>query len=140
MNKEILQEYIDACELVRETEQDIQKISRKKKTVVQTNVKGSNPDFPYQEQHFRIQGITFTVKDDDRLRGEEALLEQRKENAEKIKIQVEKWMLGIPLRMQRIVRYRYLEGLSWGQTAAKMGRNASADSIRKEFERFFAES
>ena len=30
MDKQILQDYIDACELIKETEQDIQRLQRKK--------------------------------------------------------------------------------------------------------------
>ena len=52
MDKTILQEYIDACELIRETEEDIRKLRRKKQTVVQTHVKGSNPVFPYRNSTF----------------------------------------------------------------------------------------
>ena len=59
--------------------------------------------------------------------------------AEQVKLQVEEWMLTIPSRMQRIIRYRYLEGMSWGQVAIKMGRKASADSVRMELERFLKE-
>lgn len=140
MDKAILQEYIDACELVKETEKEIQKLNRKKKTIIQTNVKGSMHEFPYVEQHFKVQGTTFTVKDDSSLRYEEKLLEQQKARAEQIKLQVEEWMLTIPSRMQRIVKYRYLEGFSWGQVAINIGRKASADSVRKEFERFLEEN
>ena len=136
MDKSILQEYTDACELIKETEQEIKKLNQKKKTIVQTNVKGSNPNFPYQEQHFRVQGTTFTVKDDSRIRYEMASLEKQKENAERIKIQVEEWITSIPIRMQRIVKYRYLEELSWAQVAEKMGRKATEYGIKKEFERF----
>lgn len=136
MNKEILQEYIDACELIKETEKDIGRLNQKKKTIIQTSVKGSSPDYPYTEQHFKIRGTAFTVKDDSRLRQEEKLLEQRKANAEKIKIQVEEWMLLIPARMQRIVRYRYLNEMTWEQVAGKMGRKATADGVRMELERF----
>lgn len=136
MDKNILQEYIDACRLMEETEQEIKKLNQKKRTIVQTNVKGSNPKFPYQEQHFRIQGTTFTVKDDSRIRYEMLTLEKRKENAESIKLQVEEWMTSLPMRMQRIVKYRYLEGLSWAQVAKKMGRKATENGIKKEFERF----
>ncbi|MCM1190655.1 MAG: RNA polymerase subunit sigma-70 [bacterium] len=137
MDKKILQDYIDACELIGETEKEISRISRKKKTVIQTNVKGSSHDFPYTPQHFKIQGTTFTVRDDDRLRHEEKLLEQRKARAEEIKIRVEEWMLTIPARIQRIIKYKYLDGLTWEQVAAKMGRNTTADGARKEIERFF---
>lgn len=136
MDKAILQEYVDACELVKETEKEIQKLNRKKKTIIQTNVKGSMHEFPYVEQHFKVQGTTFTVKDDSRLRYEEKLLERQKARAEQIKQQVEEWMLKISSRMQRIVKYRYLEGMTWEQVAVKMGRKATADSVRMEMERF----
>lgn len=136
MDKTILQDYIDACELIKETEKDIRRLNQKKKTIIQTNVKGSMHKFPYVEQHFKVQGTTFSVKDDSRLRYEEKLLEQRKANAEQIKLQVEEWMLTLPSRMQRIVKYRYLEGLSWEKVAMKMGRRATADSVRMELERF----
>lgn len=136
MDKNILQEYIDACELVKETEKEIRKLNQKKKTIIQTNVKGSMHEFPYVEQHFKIQGTTFNMKDDSSLRYEEKLLEQQKTKAEQVKLQVEEWMITIPSRMQRIVKYRYLEGLSWGQVAARIGRKATENSVKKEFERF----
>ena len=136
MDKKILNDYIDACRLIKETEADICWLKKKRKTVIQTNVKGSNPRFPYQEQHFRVQGTAFTYQDDGNLRLEEMLLEQRKENAEKIKRQVEEWMLTIPIRMQRIIRYKIFEELTWEQTAVKIGRKATGDSVRMEFNNF----
>lgn len=139
MNKEILEEYIDACELIKDTEKDINHLRQKRKTIIQTSVKGSNHDFPYTEQRFKVEGMAFTVADDNQLRYEERILEKRKINAEKIKLQVEEWMLTIPVRMQRIIRYRYLEELPWEQVAVKIGRKATADSVRKELNRFFKE-
>ena len=136
VDKKILYEYIDACALIRETKEDIRRLKRKKKTVVQTNVKGSNPDFPYQEQHFKVQGSAFTYQDDQNLRLEEKLLEKRKENAEKIKRQVEEWMQTIPVRMQRIIRYKIFEERTWEETAARIGRKATENGLKKEFERF----
>ncbi len=140
MDKKILEDYIDARELIKETEKDIQRLKKRKKTVIQTNVKGSNPNFPYQEQHFRVQGTTFTYQDDANLRLEENLLVQRKQNAEKVKKQVEEWMLTIPMRMQRIIQYKVFDGLTWEQTAARIGRKATGDGIRKEFQRFMEEN
>lgn len=136
LDKKILADYIDAMELIKETEEDIRKLKKRRKTVIQTNVKGSNPSFPYQEQHFRIAGTTFSYQDDKNLRLEERLLDQRKENAEKIKRQVEEWLLTVPVRMQRIIKYKIFEGMTWEQTAAKIGRKAMGDNVRKEFERF----
>ncbi len=137
MDKQILSDYIDACELIKETEQEIKKLNKKKKTIIQTNVKGSNPYFPYQEQHFRIAGTVFSCADDSALRYEEKILAQRKDSAEQIKRQVEQWMLTIPVRMQRIIRMKYFERLQWEEIAVRMGRGATADSIRKEMERLF---
>ena len=135
MDKRILNDYIDACALVKETEEDIRRLKKKKKTVIQTNVKGSNPSFPYQAQHFKVQGTAFTYLDDSSLRMEEKLLEQRKESAEKIKRQVEEWVLTIPIRMQRIIRYKIFEERTWERVATLL-RARSGESVRKEFERF----
>lgn len=140
MDKKILEDYIDANELLKETEKDIVRLKKRRKTILQTNVKGSNPNFPYQEQHFLIQGTTFTYQDDANLRMEEKLLEKRKENATKIKHQVEEWMLTVPVRIQRIIKYKIFEEMTWEQTAARIGRKATGDGIRMEFERFIGKS
>lgn len=137
MDKHILDQYIDACALIEETEKDIQKLRQKKRTVIQTNVSGSNPEHPYNPQHFKIQGTTFTLREDSQLRMEEKLLEKRKADAEKIKIQVEEWINTIPQRMQRIIKYKIFENLTWQQVAKKMGRKATEISLKKEYQRFF---
>lgn len=136
MDKHILDQYIDACALIKKTEKDIQKLRQKKRTVIQTNVSGSNPEHPYNPQHFKIQGTTFTFREDSQLRMEEKLLEERKEDAEKIKTRVEEWMNTIPQRMQRIIEYKIFEKQTWKQVAKEMGRDATEESVRKEFERF----
>ncbi len=138
--KNILEQYMDACELVKETEKDIQRLKKKRKTIVQTNVKGSNPEWPYQEQHFKVQGTTFTYADDFQLRMEEKLLEERKANAAKIKREAEAFMNTIPPRIQRIIRFKIFQKLSWDETAQRMGRKATGDSIRMEFDRFMKEN
>lgn len=137
MDKNILSQYIDACELIKETEEEIKKLNRKKKTVIQTNVSGSNPEFPYNPQHFKIQGTTFNYADDSQLRYQKKILEERKSQAEKLKINVEGWLNTIPPRMQRIIKYKVFEELTWQQVARKMGRRATEEGVRKEFNRFF---
>ena len=94
--------------MIRETEQDIKRLKRKRQTIVPGSVKGSMNDFPYAETHFKIEGTSFTYTDDTQLRMEEKLLEERKAQSEEIKLQVEQWMNGIPVRMQRIIRYKVL--------------------------------
>ncbi|RHU90443.1 RNA polymerase subunit sigma-70 [Ruminococcus sp. OM08-7] len=137
MDKNILSQYIDACELIRETEEEIKKLNRKKKTVIQTNVSGSNPEFPYNPQHFKVQGTTFSVRDDSQLRYQQKILEERRRQAEQLKINVEGWLNTIPPRMQRIIKYKVFEELTWQQVARKMGRKATEGSVKMEFQRFF---
>ena len=137
MDKNILSQYIDACELIRETEEEIKKLNRKKKTVIQTNVSGSNPEFPYNPQHFKVQGTTFSVRDDSQLRYQQKILEERRRQAEQLKINVEGWLNTIPPRMQRIIKYKVFEELTWQQVARKMGRKAPEGSVKMEFQRFF---
>lgn len=137
MDKNILSQYIDACELIKETEEEIKKLNRKKKTVIQTNVSGSNPEFPYNPQHFKIQGTTFNYADDSQLRYQKKILEERKSQAEQLKINVEGWLNTIHPRMQRIIKYKVFEELTWQQVARKMGRRATEEGVRKEFNRFF---
>lgn len=137
--KNILEQYMDACELVKETEKDIQRLKKKRKTIVQT-VKGSNPEWPYQEQHFKVQGTTFTYTDDFQMRMEEKLLEERKVNAAKIKREAEAFINTTPPRIQRIIRFKIFQKLSWDETAQRMGRKATGDSIRMEFYRFMKEN
>lgn len=133
--KSTLEAYVDACALVKETEVDIQKM-RKQETVLD-KVKGSNPDFPYQTQSFKVSGMVETVIEyGASLEREKELLHQRKENAEKIKVNAEKVMADASVRVQRIIRYKIFEGLTWEEVAIKMGGKATAESVRKEYQRF----
>lgn len=137
MDKDILKQYIDACEAVKETEEQTRQLQKNRKTVVVDSVKGSMHDFPYAAKSFKVAGIAHSVLEDPgQLDREEAVLEERKAAAAQIKVQVEAWLNTIPVRMQRIIRYRFFEDCSWKQVAVKMGRRATENGIKKEFERF----
>lgn len=136
MDKRLLSDYIDACELIRETEQQIRRLQDKQSETTQDSVRGSNPEFPYNAQHFKIEGTTFSMRDDARLLEKKKLLADRRAAAEETRVQVERWMVTIPARMQRIIRWKLFEGLTWEETAAKLGRKATGDSVKKEFQRF----
>lgn len=140
VDKDILSQYIDACEIIKETEEEIRRIKRQRKTIVQSVVKGSMHGFPYTAQNFHIEGIPYSVVQDPRsLEVEERLLEQQKANAQALKLQVEAWMMTVPMRMQRIIRMKFFEERTWGEVAVQMGRKATAEGTRKEFERFMEE-
>lgn len=138
MNKSILNDYIDACENIKDTEEEIRKLNRRKKTIIQANVNGSNPEFPYEKKRFKIQGMEFAYKDDMSLRFYKKILEERKQKAEELKLEVERWLNTISNRMQRIIRYKIFEGMTWDQVAVRIGRKATGDSVRMEFNNFMS--
>ena len=93
------------------------------------------------EQIERLEKLLPKVRDasmqepgaEDRL---EEVLKERLRNAARIKQDVEVWINTIPVRMQRIIRYRIFEGMTWEQVAIRMGRGATGDSVRVEYVRF----
>lgn len=137
MDKEILSQYIDACELIKETEREIQKLRQRRKVILQDSVKGSMQEFPYAAQSYHIEGLAYaTVQTPGLLDEEEELLEERRAAAAEIKVQVEVWLNTVPQRLQRIIRMKIFEEMTWAQVAVRMGRKATPDGIRKEFENF----
>lgn len=139
MDKNILTEYIDACEFINDTEKEIKKLKKNRKQVID-KVRGSNPDFPYQPQSFGIAGTTETYVNADLIKSEENLLEKQKRQAEELKQQVEEWMEEVPFRMRRIIRYKFFKELTWEEVATLMGRKCTGEGIRKEFNRFMEEN
>lgn len=137
MDKQILNQYIDACKVVDETKEEIRKLKKNRKRILADTVKGSSYDFPYTLKTYRTEGLAYSVlKDPDELDRLEVVLKERLQNAERIKHQVEMWLNTIPMRMQRIIRYKIFEGLTWEEVATRMGRKATPDGIRKEYENF----
>lgn len=85
MDRNVLEQYIDACELVKETEQEIAKIKRQREVILRDSVKGSMHDFPFTEKRIHIQGLPDQViRKSEQMENRERLLVERKEAAEKI--------------------------------------------------------
>lgn len=140
MDKQILEQYIDACELIKDTKEEIQKLRKRRRQMEQISVKGSSHEFPYTPKNYHFEGLGYAVvKNPDELDRLEVILAARIRNAERIKQQVEAWMLTISPRMQRIIRYKIFDELTWAQVAAKMGRKATEASVKMEFQRFMSE-
>lgn len=137
MDKRILNDYIDACAQVKETKDALLKLQKAKKRREQDAVKGSSHEFPYTAQTYHIEGLAYAVVmdpgEEDRL---EEILRERLRDAERIKQDVEAWLNTISMRMQRIIKYKIFEGLTWNQVAIRMGRKATADGVRMEYVNF----
>ena len=135
MDKKALMDYVDTCELIKETEYEISRM--RKIEMEHAKVFGSNPEFPYQKKSFHVSGVTEVYLNQTEINKEKQLLRERKKHAENSKYEIEKWMNTIPSRMQRIIRMKYFEGKSWEEIAVQMGRKATADSVRMELNNFF---
>lgn len=135
MNKDLLDNYMDACALIEETKEDIRRLQQKR-TEVQDVVKGSMAEWPYIQKNIHISGFV----EDPEIRAETdrklSILQQRKANAEKIQMEVEEALNGIPMRMQRIIRFKIFQRRTWEETAMKMGGRCTGESVKKEFQRF----
>lgn len=134
--RQILNDYIDACELIRETEEDIKQLEKFRSTTAQVKVKGSMAEHPYIERSFSIGGVQYSTRNEEQLTMEKQLLDDRRQAAEGIRLQAEEIINQAPLRMQRIIRLKCVEGMTWKEVAKKMGRGCTEMSVRKEFDRF----
>lgn len=139
MDKKILEDYIDACAFIKDTEAEIARLEKKKR-YVQDKVRGSNPDWPYEERSFNIGGTTETVQDSAALAKERQILDEQRKIAMDLKLGVEEWMKEIPFRMQRIIKYKFFNRLSWEEVATLMGKKCTENGIKKEFERFMRQN
>lgn len=135
IDKNVLYEYIDACKVVEEADADLCRLLRRQKAVLQDSVKGSNPNFPYEPRTFHIEGVAENVSSAE-IERYRAILKERRQKAHSKRIEVEEWVNTIPLRMQRIVRLKYFEGLTWAEVGLRMTGRGSGESARKEFTRF----
>jgi len=131
-----LNDYIDAKELYDETVKEIARLQRRKGTVLQDSVKGSMQEFPYAAKNFHVAGIVYSPEDDSKLRQDEDILAERARTTGETKRKVELYINRIPARMQRIIKYKLFEEKTWEEVATRLGRNATEDSVKKEFQRF----
>jgi hypothetical protein len=139
MNKEILTQYSDLQQEVKElrqrierNEQQIEKIEEDG-TVVD-KVMGGDGGL----QSFRIEGFPYPEYSKKK-----TLLYMRKATLESLEFElletlnkVEEFISSIDdSRMRRIINLRVVEGLSWQQVANRIGGNTE-DSVKKAFYRF----
>ena len=66
LDKQILEQYIDACELIKDTKEEIGKLRKRRRQIQKDSVKGSAQEFPYTLQTYHLEGLGYaTVKDPD---------------------------------------------------------------------------
>lgn len=127
-DKEILTQYVHAHELLIELDEDIQALSTK---VLKDKVKGSNPEYPYEERSFRISG-----KDSESWERRILQKTEQKKVLQEIDDRAQEIIRHAPPHIQRIIRFRCEKRLSWEEVARRMGGRITGEGRRKELQRF----
>lgn len=111
MTKELLEQYLDICGELYDLDR-----------LVTDTVSGCLPEPPYTRHTISVRGIPYTA---------------RRAKLERQKVEIEDFVEGIPSAgLRRIVTYRALQGLSWKDVAAKMGRKYSEAGTKMKYYRF----
>lgn len=113
---------------LKRVEDDIRKEKSKE---LSDSVSGSNPNFPYEERHFVVTGVS-----ELRL----TKLRKQKRNAERRILKLNK-ALDYELNkidpvVADIIRKKYFENMNWYQIAIDKGY-ADESGVRKVFNRYF---
>lgn len=140
VSKEILTQYSDLQEEIKEVRQRIEQTERQieriesEKTVCD-KVRGGEGGL----QSFKIEGFPYPEYS-----RKKTLLYSRKATLTSLEMElletlnkVEEFIASISdSRMRRIINLRFIENLSWNKVADRIGGGNTEDSVRKAFDRF----
>ena len=143
MDKDILIQYSDMVEEVKDLRRRIEKLQDNidKLVPVKDSVKGTRKDGTIGSITVSGYPVPAYYRYKNQLEKREAAL--RKKEAELLELvnTVEEYITGInDSKMRRILRYRYIDNMSWTKIAFRMGKKYTADSCRMLHNRFFEES
>lgn len=143
MDKDILIQYSDMVEEVKDLRRRIRKLQDDidKLEPVKDSVKGTRRDGTIGSITISGYPVPVYYRYKNQLEKREAAL--RKKEAELLELvnTVEEYIAGISdSKMRRILRYRYIDNMSWTKIAFRMGKKYTADGCRMLHNRFFEES
>jgi hypothetical protein len=140
ITKKILHEYIDLQREIEETREKIAKVEKQiakieKQGAVIDTVSGGDGGI----QHFKIEGFPYPEYS-----RKKTLLYARQTTLTNLEIELMETINEIELFisqiddsfMRRIINLRFIEKLSWGEVANRMGGANNEDNIKKAFYRF----
>ncbi|MDY5988301.1 MAG: hypothetical protein SPJ11_01465 [Coprococcus catus] len=143
MDKDILIQYSDLVEEVKDLRRRIRKLQDDidKLEPVKDSVKGTRRDGTIGSITISGYPVPVYYRYKNQLEKREAAL--RKKEAELLELvnTVEEYITGInDSKMRRILRYRYIDNMSWTKIAFRMGKRYTAEGCRMLHNRFFEES
>lgn len=140
VSKEILIQYSDLQEEVKEVRERIEKTEKQiAKIEDEENVTDTVSGGSGGVQHFKIEGFPYPEYS-----RKKTLLYARKATLASLELelletlnQVEEFITSVDdSRIRRIITLRFIDNLSWNKVADRIGGNNTEDSVRKAFTRF----
>lgn len=140
MTKEILIQYCDLKEEVKDLRRRIEKLETEIERIeaeryVTDSVKGGYGGI----QHYTIKGFPYPEysRKKTRLYLNKAQLENEELELLEMISSVEEYIQSIEdSRMRKILRLRYIDNMTWHHVAQNMGGRTTADSVRMEHNRY----
>lgn len=143
MNKDILIQYSDLVEEVKDLHRRIQKLQDDidKLEPVKNSVKGTRRDGTIGSITISGYPVPAYYRYKRQLEKREAVLREKEDELLELVNAAEEYIAGISdSKMRRILRYRHIDNLNWVQVAVRMGKKYTADGCRMLHNRFFEES
>lgn len=107
---------------------------------VSSDAVSSAAEWPYSKHTVQVDGLDWSEYD----RQMRAVLRKREAARARAAAQlaeIEEYIAGIEDSvMRQIIRYRYIDGLSWRQVAIRVGGGNTEDGVRKAQDRFLSAS
>lgn len=131
--KNILSQYYDIKQEIAELKNKINDAEMPNN--ITDIVQGSSKQFPYTMHPIKVTGLKIEKK--SKINNYKKILENRLLDLLEARANTETFINTLPTsRLRRIFTMKYIDGFSWTKIAFKIGRNATADSVRKEHDRF----
>lgn len=144
ISKQLLQNYRHNLNEIESINYQLERLYREqeriKETIVHDSVQASNPDYPYNIQHKKIEGIE---SDDDKtenyvIKRQIVRLNGLQKELIKSTIAVVDYINSLDDgEVKSIITYRVLCGHSWRIVAKKMGAGYTDESVRQIYSRHF---
>lgn len=139
MTKQDLEQYNDLLIECEENEIEIKKIEREIDELKNMTVKDSVSGGFGGIQHFVIEGTPVKSYNSkiNALRSTQLTMMKLQHMAIEKRDEIEKFISSVDnSRIRRIIRYKYIDCLSWYEVAERIGGKCNSESVRKELERY----
>lgn len=134
MDPSILSQYEDLAEEIKDLQDECYKLERHLKEPVADAATGSMPMSPYTEVTYIIEGVPYDRRQLDHLRNR---LGRKAHELIELRGRIEDELDTIAdSEIRRIIRYRFIEEMTWIRVSNRMGWGPNEQRARRKFNKF----